>query len=1143
MIFIRCMKGFSRLFSYQLVITMKLIVLLTLVFSLHAVAESRAQKITLSVRNATLRDVMKQIQRQQGVSFLFRGSDVAKTRVTADLKDAEFRDAMRILVENQGLEWSREEGIVTISTDRKRTVSTVGSHKDEQLQHIVKGRILNEAGVPIQGATVTVKGSTRGVLTDEQGQFSIEIEKEGELEVRYVGFEAQTVPVQGRSSIDVVLRLIEDTLDEVVVVGFGTQKKESLVASVSTIKGDRLRMPNRSLSNNLAGQMPGIIAVQRSGEPGFDNAEFWIRGISSFMGGTSPLILVDGVPREMNDIEPDEIETFTLLKDAAATSVYGSEGANGVILITSKRGRIQKTTISYRGEGSHSTPTRTPRFANSFDYLSLYNESYRNDGQSETFTEEILNKYKTGEDPDLYPDVNWWEALMKDNTYNTRHTINFRGGGEKMRYFVSGAYFGESGLYKVNNEYNNNASVKRYNLRSNVDIDITKDLLLRADLSGQYLQVNRPPFDTDRLFTGIFSSPPHVIPVIYSDGSFSDNDGAITSGNPYNDLVEMGYRREWRSLIQSKIELVHKLDFWLDGLKARAALSYDANSTYRSTRKKLPDTYIATGRDSDGALLLNTVYNAQPFGNPTQTSVGDKNIYMETAVNYDQTFGRHTVGGMALYYQKDRQLSGNALAFRKQAWVGRATYNYDQRYIVEGNFSVTGSEQFAAGYRYGFFPAVGVAWNITNEPYYPSHLKNIVSGLKLRASVGKTGNDNTGADRFLYRPTFSNGPGYNVGIGSSGGLSGVGASIIEGRFEAPTLSWEIELKRNYGLDLTLFNGMVTVQADYFDNLRTNILLQRQTVSGVAGFQQNLWQNYGEVSNKGIDGSLNTFHRFGEFEVAFRGNFTFARNKILEMDEIPRLYPWMAQTGTRIGSMPGLVADRLFREDDFDIVINANGDKQYTLRDGIAPHVQHLSPKPGDVKYVDQNGDGIVDNNLDVIQGYTHPTVPEIIYGFGTNLSYKGFYTGFFFQGAGNVALNLVSPGIGQRTFTPFYEGLLSSAVRQEIIESRWTEDNPRQDVLYPRVDVNSRGNTMRASNTWFYRDAAFVRLKNVEIGYNFSSDLLKSLTLGNVRLYAMGQNIAVWDKVKVQDPEAGQSGGGAQYPLPRIWTVGLDITF
>ena len=1144
MIFTRCVTGCCWPFKNrsQLLLIMKLVVFLTVAFSLHAVAGANAQKISLTVKNKPLEVVMKEVRDVLGYSFVLYGDRAAATRVSVNLKQVELADAMQTILSGHALTWSLEGNVIAITEQQFTPRKKLPSYR----QMTVTGKVTDAEGNPLLGVTVAVKGNAQlGTTTDVHGVYTLmNLPDNTVLIYRYVGYLEQEVVVGNRTSIDVELALDQAGLEEVVVVGFGQQKKESVVASVSSVKGEQLRMPNRSLSNNLAGQLAGLIAVQRSGEPGYDNAEFWIRGVSSFAGGTSPLILVDGIPRDMNDIEPDEIETFTLLKDAAATSVYGSEGANGVILITSKRGKVQKASISYRGEASRLTPTRIPRFANSYDYLSLYNEALVNDGQPVLYTDDQLGKYRSGEDPDLYPNADWWSALMSNHTYNTRHTLNFRGGSDRMRYFVSGAYFGESGLYKVNNEYDNNAGLDRYGLRSNIDIDVTKSTLLRVDLSGQYLKVNRPPFDTRQIFIGIYSSPPHVIPVTYSDGTLSHNDAAVASKNPYNDLVEKGYRKQWRSAIQSKLELVQKLDFLVDGLRLRGALSYDANNIYSMTRSKTPEGFKAIGRDENGALLYDQIVNAQPFGPPSAGSSSDKNIYMEGAINYDRVFGNHTLGGMLLYYQKERQINSDALAFRKQAWIGRATYNYANRYMLEGNFSITGSEQFAEGFRYGFFPAVGLAWNIANEPFYSPSLKDIVSDIKFRVSVGRTGNDNTGASRFLYRPSFSTSPGYSLGIGSSGQLNSVGRGIIEGRFASPFLSWEIELKRNYGLDITALNGKISMQVDYFNNLRHNILLQRKTVSGTAGFQQTPWQNFGKVSNKGVDGSLTMSHKFGELEISLRGNFTYARNKILEMDEIPQPYPWMAVTGTRLNSMNGLVAERLFEDNDFIISTDEQGNRNYTLKDGIATHVQHTSPKPGDIKYVDQNGDGVVDNNFDVVKGYTNPTVPEIIYGFGSNFMYKGFYASVFFQGAGNVALDLVSPGIGQRTFTPFYEGLLSSSIRQEIVNSRWTDENPSQDVLYPRMSLSSgMTNTMLASNTWFYRNASFIRLKNVEVGYTFSSSLLNQIKIGALRVYCMGQNVAVWDKVKFQDPESGQTGGGAQYPLPRLWTFGLDVTF
>lgn len=1002
----------------------------------------------------------------------------------------------------------------------------------------ITGTVTDVNGGLLSGITISVKGANVSASTGSDGIYKIDVPIGSDtLVFSSVGYIAQEISVVDKQDIDVILRSSESDLEEVVVVGFGTQKKESVVASVSTVRGDQLRMPNRSLSNNLAGQMPGIIAVQRSGEPGYDNAEFWIRGVSSFMGGTSPLILVDGVPREMNDIEPDEIETFTLLKDAAATSVYGSEGANGVILITSKRGRIQKPSISYRGEVSRLSPTRVPKFAGSYDFLSLHNEMRKYDGEPEEFSEDILQKYQSGEDPDLYPSTNWWNVLMNDHTFNNRHTLNFRGGSERVRYFVSGAYFGETGLYVVSDEYNNNAGLKRYNLRSNIDIDFTKSTLLSVDLSGQYLLTNYPRSETYDLIRWFTQTPPHIVPYKYSDGSLASFSGVFT--NPYNLLVESGYRKEWRSGIQSKISLDQKLNFITPGLKFRGAVSYDSNSLYTMRRNKVPAEYYAEGRDPDGALILTKVQNETPLGNAVTGNSGNKNIYLESALNYDQTFGTHTVGGMVLYYQKDRQLSDNALAYRKRAWIGRATYGFDSRYYIEGNFSVTGSEQFAKGYRYGFFPAIGAAWSITNEPFFPNNLKNVISNFKLRASIGKTGNDNTGGERFMYRPTFGGGTGYSWGIGSTGALNNMGG-IIEGRFEAPYLSWEIEMKRNFGLDLSLFEDIVNLQADYFDNKRTNILMQRNTVAGAAGFRETPWQNFGIVSNKGIDASLNVRHYIGNVGLSIRGNFTFARNKILEMDEVPQPYPWMARTGTRLNALSGLVAERLFREDDFHISVDAAGNRTYLLREGIAHFDMHPNPKPGDIKYVDQNGDGVVDTNLDIVRDYVQPTVPEVIYGFGANFDYQGFYFNIFFQGAGNVSLNLNNQPV---FFMPFGEGLTRGSVRQEIVESRWTEENPSQNVFYPRLSYANRANTNPTNNTWWYRDASFIRLKNIEFGYNFKSELLNQLKARSMRLYVTGQNIAVWDKIKMFDPELGSQGSGTQYPLPTIWTAGLEFTF
>jgi TonB-linked SusC/RagA family outer membrane protein len=1118
---------------------MKLTLLLLTLFCFEGIANVYAQKISLSVKNVPLEEVMTTVSRLSGYDIFYTTSYLSSARpVSVSLKEVSVQEALQHIFRNQPFSYEINKSIITIRTGGSLPPTAVRKIAQEP----VNGLVTDSAGHKLQGVTVSVKNQPAiGTSTDVNGRYILDVPADAILIFRYVGYITREVPLSGQRTMNVVLAPDETGLDEVVVVGFGQQKKQSLVSSVATLKGTELRMPNRSLTNSLAGQIPGLIAVQRSGEPGYDDSEFYIRGVSSFAGGTSPLVLVDGIPRSMSDVEPDEIETFSLLKDAAATAVYGSEGANGVVLITTKRGRIQKAQITYRGEASRLTPTRLPTYANSYDYLSLFNEAYRNEGRVPIYSDEVLAKYKSGEDPDLYPNSNWWDILVNDHTYNTRHTLNFRGGTDKSRYFVSGAYFSESGYYKVNPDYDNNAGLDRYNLRSNVDIDISKTTLLRVDLSGQYLSQNYPMDGTTAIFERIARIPPHLIPSVYSDGTIAQHPSYTTNkSNPYVALVESGYRKTWRTYIQSRVDLEQKLDIVTPGLKIRGAVSYDFNSSFFHSRQRVPKTAFATGRDETGNLIFRSITNETPFGEPNESNNANKKIYIESAINYNRAFNKHIISGMALYYQKETQNHDESLAFRKQAYVGRATYSYDNRYSIEANFGITGSEQFSKEFRFGFFPAVGVAWNIASEPYFPELFKETVSSLKLRASIGRTGNDNTGGARFLYRPTFGNSTGYSLGIGSTGALNGIGAGgLIEGRFTAPGISWEIELKRNYGIDVSLWDGKVGLQVDYFDNHRTDILLQRRTVSDVVGFRQAPWQNFGEVTNKGIDGNINLSHQIGKLSFSMRGNFTFARNKILEYDEIPQLHPWMDVTGTRLKALSGLlVAERLFTKDDFDITTDGAGNPVYTRKEGIANQTWVPILMPGDIKYSDLNGDGII-NDLDRIKDAADPLVPEIIYGFGLNLEYKNFYLNTFFQGAGNVSLSLNDQA---NAFMPFHWGVEESNVRQAIVDSRWTEENPSQDVLFPRLRVTNMGNTNTLS-TWWVRDAAFIRLKNIELGYVVNTSKFGKGYLKAARIYAMGQNVALWDKVKLYDPELGNSAGGTAYPLPSTWTFGLEITF
>lgn len=1127
------------LFFVKTFLIMKILLIFIFFAFVQAAPMVTAQNINLNFRNSSLEKVLSELSRQAKVDLVYDSNSLKNSKaINVNLKGTSLNQALHEVFKDQPFEYELKQNTLVVRASPVINLKNNGKIQQDFIK--VTGLVTDTSGVAIAGASIVSKSTpTLGTATDRNGRFILEVPLNTVLVVSYIGFLAQDTRIVDNR--ECVIRLYPDAagLDEVVVVGFGQQKKESVVSSIATVKGEELRMPTRSLSNNLAGQVPGLIAVQRSGEPGYDNAEFWIRGTSSFAGGTSPLVLVDGVPRNMNDIEPDEIETFTLLKDASATAIYGAEGANGVVLITSKRGRVQKTNISYRGEYSLLSPTRLPSFLGAADYLSLYDEALVNEGKLPIY-QDLIPYYQAGQDRDLYPDVSWMDLLRK-TTNNTRHTLNFRGGGEKARFFVSGAYFNESGLFKNNPvaDYENNIGLRRYNLRSNVDLDITKTTLLRVDLSGQYLETNYPGTGTGDIFQRMTIAPPYLFPMVYSDGTnaghprFSGN-----RTNPYNLLMESGYAKEWRNFIQSRIDLEQKLDILTQGLFVKGSVSYDGNSTYLMRRTKTPEQFHSVGRDVNGELIYNKLINETKIGEPSESNNGNKRIYIESAINYSRKFAdKHDVSGMLLYYQKSQQNHDQALAYKKQAYVGRGTYFYDNRYSIEANFGFTGSETFASGNRFGFFPAVGLAWILTNEPFFPESLKKDINSVKFRVSIGRTGNDNTGGERFLYRPTYAGGTGFPYGIGGSGALNNLGG-LVEGRFAAPELAWEIEDKRNYGIDLSLFNGRVDLQADYFDNLRTNILLQRRTVSEAAGFRQSPWQNYGKVSNKGVDMSLNLRQSLSDdLRVSVRGNLTYAKNKILEYDEVPQLYPWMNITGTSLNTHNLYIAEGLYTKNDFDIKMGSGGKELYTLKEGLPVSSLGSNLMPGDIKYKDLNGDGII-NQFDQTRYEGKPAVPELIYGLGLNIDYKGFYTNVFFQGAGNTSVVLA--GDNPQGFFPFQWGIDESSARSEVA-NRWTENNPSQDVLFPRIRTNSFPHNSAAS-TWWLRDASFLRLKNIEVGYQFNNLTLNRFGFTAFRIYAMGQNVAVWDKIKMWDPEIGNANAGMAYPLPSIWTLGLELT-
>ena len=1013
----------------------------------------------------------------------------------------------------------------------------------------ITGTVTDENGQPLPGAYVYIKGTEVGTTTNLDGMYVIDINQTDELTFSFISYLEQTIkPRSASNTLNVSLKPDTNALEEAVAVAYGAQKRQAIVSSLSTITTDDLKVTSTNITSSIQGQLPGLIAVQRNAEPGRDDAEFWIRGVSSFKGGTSPLVLVDGVERSITDLDADEIESFSLLKDAAATAMYGAEGANGVILVTTKRGHIGKQQISLRVEQNLSVPYRIPDFVDSWDYMRLANEALVNDGMEPLYSDDVIDLHESGADPDLYPNAQWTDLIAR-TIHGQRYTLSFRGGTENAKYFVTGGYQQKDGVFKKNPEskYNSNFSYDRFNLRSNIDLKVSKTTQLSIDLAGQYTArrtANRSP---DDVFVFMLHTPPHLFPMVYSDGTVSTYPGGETDGNnrnPYFMLYQQGYRREFQTNIQSRVNLRQDLHFITEGLSARGAVSFDLENTLSKLRNYGPSKYHATGRDPEtGALIYNQIVAGSPDVKQVEITGNtyDRQIYVEAALEYNNTFaGKHAVGAMLLYNQKERQKNNEALVYRTQGLVGRITYGYDNRYFIEANFGYTGSETFAKKNRFGFFPAVGASYMISNESWYPEGLKRVLSSAKVRASFGRTGNDDTGTSRFLYRATFSeSGHTFNQGITSGGANNGLGAGIYDLQFENLTLGWEIEDKTNVGLDLSFFNRAIQIQADYFYNIRSAILLQRNTIPQYAGFHQNPWQNYGRVRNQGLDASIDMMKSFGDWKVSARGTFTFARNKVLEIDELTPSEEYQRVTGTRINEQELYIAERLYTIDDFIVTKNDNGSDAYTLRPGLPQPALGGIIGPGDIKYVDMNHDGIIDTN-DKVRGVGHPyQTPEINFGFGFNVEWKGIYASVFFSGVANTSILLAS---GNSTFWPFNWGVEKGNYRTAFLD-RWTTENPSQDVVYPRLHVGYGNSINDEPSTWWLRDGSFLRLKNAEIGYVLPEKALRTLKISGLRIYLLGENLCVFDHIKFWDPEQGNRNRGVSYPMQHSFTLGVQLDF
>lgn len=834
------------------------------------------------------------------------------------------------------------------------------------------------------------------------------------------------------------------------------------------------------------------------------------------------MVLVDGVERSLNDIDPAEIESFSVLKDASASAMYGVRGANGVILINTKRGSVSAPSVNLRVEQSIQAPTKLPQFIGAAEYMSLLN-TLQPDPNKRLFTKDQILKTYYGYDKDLYPDVDWIDAITKDYANSTRANLTVSGGTEILRYSLTASLYHENGIMGSDKTlpYDTQSKLDRYNIRANVDLDLTKTTLLRFNVGGYLQNLRKSRSSTDELFQAAFETPPFVHPAIYSDGTIPRVSN--TRKNPWAMNTQNGYYRGGKSKLESLFSLEQNLKMITPGLKMKVTFAFDTYNENFVTRGKEPDYYsVAKSRNDEGELVHSILsYGSEFLDHSSNANYGNQSTYLEAAVTYNRTFDKHALDALFLYNQRSYDW-GDIQPNRTQGIAGRLSYTFDRRYISEFNFGYNGSENFAKGKRFGFFPSVAIGWLISEESFM-RNLQEDITKLKLRASVGSVGNDNIGGRRFAYITTInSNSSGYHFGYTDSNYYTG----IQEGEVGVSDLTWEKAFKMNIGLELGLWNEL-DVQLDFFKEKRTSIFMQRSTIPTQAGFVSNPYANYGKVNNQGYDLSVIYNKRFNDdWAMSLRGTVTYAKNEILEKDEPESVKgTYRSITGRSINTLWGLQAERLFTEDDF-----INGE----LKPGIPKPELGTEVRPGDIKYVDMNDDGVI---TEADEGYIGGTKdPRMVYGFGGNLNYKQWDFSFFFQGSADAyrvigGSNYFIPGSGQGVLGNVYDNYTDC----------WTEKNPSQDVFWPRLSESTNTNNSRAS-TWWKKDMSFLRLKSIELGYSIPQSVTRKIHAKSIRFFLSGNNLFYLSKFKLWDPEL-DTVDGLKYPSMRSLMVGFNLNF
>lgn len=1006
------------------------------------------------------------------------------------------------------------------------SVDEVAAVWSVQQQQTIKGVVVDAAGEPVIGANVVVEGTATGTITDYDGNFSISVPKNGKIKISFIGYKDQIVTVKPGKDLRIVLEDDSQMLGEVQIVAYGVQKKVSITGAISSMKGDDLlKTPTGSISNVLAGAVTGVTSVQYSGEPGADAADLYVRGVSTW-NNSAPLIQVDGVERDFSQIDPNEIESITVLKDASATAVFGVRGANGVILITTKRGAEGKAKISFSTSFSAQMPTKLLEMANGYQYATFRNEMDMNDGAEKgTYSDAMIEALRTHSDPLRYPDIDWMDYILKDASLQTQHNMNISGGTDKVRYFISVGAFSQNGLFKTfSTGYDYNYDYKRYNYRANLDFDVTKSTLLSVNLGGR-VENKRTPIsneDQNQLFRHLYWATP------FGGAGIVDGQRVVSNPDDFNNAAGSdglspfygkGYKTRSKNVLNLDVTLNQKLDFIIQGLAFKIKGSY--NSDYTSIKERgASAAYYVPVPDENGGINYRKEGSDSPLGYGESYEQG-RNWYAEASLNYARSFGDHNVSALALYNQSKTYYPKTyaAIPTGYVGMVGRVTYDFKTRYMAEFNVGYNGSENFAPDKRYGFFPAGSIGWIISEEGFFKP-LKKAVNYLKLRASYGVVGNDKYGDERFLYLPeSYYLGGGWNFGTNTGSNKPGA----YEGAKTNQNVTWEKAYKQNYGIDFSVLDERLKVSADYFVEHRNDILKKFDSAPGFVGISLPV-MNIGETKSWGYEFSLKWNDKIGsDFRYYVNANLSYAQNKIIEQGEVRKDEPYMQTTGHPIGS-------RFIRK--FWGFYDETANERYKAQFGqdIPEHAGGL--EPGDCVYIDLNNDGVIDNKDICKIGYTDR--PAYLLGLNLGFSWKGWDVSMQWSGAWNVN-RLLQETFRQPLGDTYNKGLLLAQY-----ENRWTPETAATATLPRASSLHAKNNY--ADSDLFLVNASYLRLKNIEIGYNFNLPFMEKIKMNSCRIYVSGYNLLTFTGFEWGDPESKTSDRPA-YPLTRVFNIGLKVGF